>query len=83
MPQLARTLGEIWLCMLSLLVIVFGLIIIVTEGFGVFWAVFSPFNFAGLGNSTGLGPARNRSSCSCKKFKKISPFKLGYYHARM
>ena len=44
MARLARMLGEIWICMLSLFVIVFGLIIIVTEGFGAFWAVFSPFN---------------------------------------
>ena len=49
MAQLVRILGQIWLCMLSLLVIVFGLIIIVTEGFGVFWAVFSPFNLRDWG----------------------------------
>lgn len=39
--------------------------------------------FAGLGRSFGLGPAGNRASCFCKKLKKISPFKLGYYHANM
>ena len=49
MAQLARILGEIWLCMLSLLVIIFGLIIIVTEGFGALWAVFSPFNLRDWG----------------------------------
>lgn len=45
MAHLTRILGEIWLSMLSLFVITFGLVIIVTEGFGAFWAVFSPFNF--------------------------------------
>jgi hypothetical protein len=42
--QLVRVLGEIWLSLLSLFVVIFALIIIVTEGFRAFWAVFSPFN---------------------------------------
>jgi hypothetical protein len=42
--QLVRVLGEIWLSLLSLFVVIFGLIIIVTEGFRAFWAVFSPFH---------------------------------------
>jgi hypothetical protein len=42
MAELARILGEIWLSMLSLFVIIFGLIIIVTEGFGALCRVFSP-----------------------------------------
>jgi len=49
MAQLARILGEIWLCMLSLCVIVFSLIVIVTEGSGVFWALFNPFNLRDWG----------------------------------
>ena len=47
--QLTRMLGEIWLCMWSLFVVVFGLIIIVTEGFEPFWAVFSPLNLRDWG----------------------------------
>ena len=42
--DLVRILGETWLSLLSLIVIIFGLIIIVTEGFRAFWTVFSPFN---------------------------------------
>jgi hypothetical protein len=49
MAQLARILGEIWLCMLSLCVIVFSLIVIVTEGSGEFWALFNPFNLRDWG----------------------------------
>jgi hypothetical protein len=43
MAQLMRILGEIWLSMLSLFIIIFALIIIVTEGFGALCRVFSPF----------------------------------------
>ena len=49
MAQLARILAQIWLGMLSLFVIVFGLIIVMTEGFEAFWAVFSPFNLRDWG----------------------------------
>lgn len=47
--HLVRILGEIWLSLLCLFVIVFGLIIIVTEGFYALWALFSPFNIRNWG----------------------------------
>ena len=49
MAHLARMLGEIWLSMLSLFVVIFGLIIVVTEGFGALWAVFNPLNLRDWG----------------------------------
>ena len=44
LAHLVRILGEIWLSLLGLMVIIFALVVIVTEGFGAFWVVFSPFN---------------------------------------
>jgi hypothetical protein len=41
MAQLARILAEIWLSMLSLFIIIFALIVIVTEGFQALWSMFS------------------------------------------
>lgn len=65
MADLARMLGKIWLSILNLFVIIFDLIIIVTEGLRGALACVQPVQSVGLGHID-LGPARNRPSCSGK-----------------